>query len=235
MAGALPEPRAQAARQVGALHERGLGHTIGFGERPAVVVVDLITAFTDPAKPLGADLDAEIAQTLRVLDEVRARKLPVLFTGVAYDDPALADAGIWARKIPAQRTLRVGTRDVDLDPRLGRLTDEPLVRKKYASAFFGTDLLTRLKALRVDTLLMAGCTTSGCVRASAVDGLQNGFRVMVIREAVGDRVQAAHDQSLLDLQAKYADVVSVEEVLDYLRRLGIRGVTDSGTHQPTGA
>jgi maleamate amidohydrolase len=151
------------------------------------------------------------------LNEVRARNLPIFFTGVAYDDPALADAGIWVKKIPAQQTLRAGTRDVALDPRLGRLADEPLIRKKYASAFFGTDLLTRLKSLGVDTLIMAGCTTSGCVRASAVDGLQHGFRVMVVREAVGDRAPAAHEQSLLDIHAKYGDVVSVDEALSYIR------------------
>jgi nicotinamidase-related amidase len=106
---------------------------------------------------------------------------------------------------------------VELDPLLGRTDGEPLLRKKYASAFFGTDLLTRLQDAAVDTLLVAGCTTSGCVRATAVDGLQNGFRVMVIREAVGDRMRAAHEQSLYDLHAKYADVVSVEEVLHYLQ------------------
>jgi maleamate amidohydrolase len=221
---ASPEQRAKkVGLPVDALHERGIGHTIGFGERPAVVVVDLINAFTDPNRPLGADLDAEIGQTLRVLDEARARKLPILFTAVAYDDPGLADAGVWVKKIPAQRTLRAGTPDVELDPRLGRLESEPLLQKKYASAFFGTDLLTRLEALRVDTLLLAGCTTSGCVRASAVDGLQHGFRVMVIREAVGDRLQVAHDQSLLDLHAKYADVVSVDKVLEYLRRVSVPG------------
>jgi maleamate amidohydrolase len=154
------------------------------------------------------------------LNEVRARNLPIFFTGVAYDDPALADAGIWVKKIPAQQTLRAGTRDVALDPRLGRLADEPLIRKKYASAFFGTDLLTRLKSLGVDTLIMAGCTTSGCVRASAVDGLQHGFRVMVVREAVGDRAPAAHEQSLFDIHAKYGDVVSVDEALSYIRSRG---------------
>jgi nicotinamidase-related amidase len=151
-----------------------------------------------------------------VLDASRVRGLPVLFTSTAYEDPDLADAGIWPMKIPTQATLRAGTPNVELDPRLRRTAGEPVLKKKFASAFFGTDLLARLHVLGIDTLLVAGCTTSGCVRATAVDGLQNGFRVMVIREAVGDRLQAAHEQSLVDLHAKYADVVSVEQVLQYL-------------------
>ena len=194
-----------------------MGYTIGFGDKPALVVVDFSRAFTDPEMPLGAELDAELKQTVRVLDEARARRLPIFFTTVAYDDPNLADAGVWALKIKAQATLRAGTPNVDLDPRLGQTASEPVLKKKYASAFFGTDLLTRLTDVDVDTLLVAGCTTSGCVRATAVDGLQNGFRVMVIREAVGDRMRAAHEQSLYDLHLKYADVVSVDEVLDYLQ------------------
>jgi maleamate amidohydrolase len=198
------------------LYDRGFGHTIGFGENPAVLVVDFIRAFTDPDKALGADLETELEQTARVLTAAREGELPIFFTTVCYEDPP-TEAGIWARKIPAQRTLRAGTPEVEVDPRLRRQGGEPLLRKKFASAFFGTDLLDRLNALRIDTILLAGCTTSGCVRATAVDGLQHGFRVMVIREAVGDRVRAAHEQSLFDLHAKYADVVSVDEVLDHLR------------------
>ncbi len=196
-----------------------MGHTIGFGERPAVLVVDFIRGFTDARMPLGATFDAEIEQAVRVLDKARARERPILFTSVAYEDPDLADAGLWPKKIKAQGTLRAGSPDVELDARLRRASTEPLLQKKYASAFFGTHLLTRLNTLRVDTLLLAGCSTSGCVRATAVDGLQNGFRVMVIREAVGDRFPSAHEQSLFDLHAKYADVVSVEQVLQYLGAL----------------
>lgn len=116
--------------------------------------------------------------------------------------------------------LREGMPEVEVDPSLGRLPEEPVIAKKYASSFFGTDLLSRLNSLRVDTLLIAGCTTSGCVRATAVDAVQNGFRPMVVREAVGDRSQAAHDQSLFDLNAKYADVVGVEDALGYLSGVG---------------
>lgn len=200
--------------------ERGFGRTIGFGDRPAVLVIDFVRAFTNPDLPLGAPLDGPIAQTRRILDVARAANVPIFFTSVAYEDRDLSDAGIWAKKMAGLMTLRAGTPEVEVDPRLERRPEtEPVLFKKYASAFFGTDLLTRLNTRRVDTLILTGCTTSGCVRATAVDGLQNGFRVMVVREAVGDRARSAHEQSLFDLHQKYADVVSVDEVLAYLRRL----------------
>src|SRR4051812_18745232 len=198
------------------LEERGLGRELGFGRRPAVLAIDLVNAFTDPKLPLGADLDAVLEQTRRVLDQARAAGVPILFTTVAYDDTDLADAGLWAIKVPASATLRAGTPEVELDARLGRRADESVLVKKYASAFFGTDLVSRLNARSVDTIVIVGCTTSGCVRASAVDAIQNGFRPIVVREAVGDRDPGAHEQSLLDLQVKYADVVPVDSVLAHL-------------------
>lgn len=197
--------------------QRGFGRTIGFGTRPALIVIDLIGAFTDPGLPLGAPLGDVLRETGRLLAAAREAAAPVFFTSVAYEDRDLRDAGVWAAKMSGLMTLRAGTPEVDVDPRLGRLPAEPLIFKKYASAFFGTDLLSRLNTLRVDTLVISGCTTSGCVRATAVDAVQNGLRPMVARQAVGDRAVAAHEQSLFDLQAKYADVVTVDEVLDQLR------------------
>lgn len=191
--------------------KRGLTGELGFGERPAVLAADLINAFTDPRLPFGSDLDAVVKHARRVLDKARRARVPVVFTTVAYEDPA--DAGLWAVKIPASATLRAGSPEVELDARLGRRPDESVVVKRHASAFFGTDLASSLNALGVDTLVIVGCTTSGCVRASAVDAIQSGFRPMVVREAVGDRDPAAHEQSLFDLQAKYADVVSADVVL----------------------
>ena len=193
--------------------ERGLTRELGFGQRPAVLAIDLVNAFTDPRLPFGSDLDAVVEQARRVLDLGRRTGAPVLFTTVAYERPDLADAGLWALKVPASATLRAGSPEVELDGRLERREGESILLKKYASAFFGTDLVSRLNALRVDTLVLVGCTTSGCVRATAVDAIQNGFRPIVVREAVGDRDPAAHEQSLLDLQAKYADVVSADSVL----------------------
>ncbi|CAN5604693.1 N-carbamoylsarcosine amidohydrolase [soil metagenome] len=196
--------------------ERGFGRIIGFGQSPALLVIDLVRGFTDPALPLGAPLDDVLAATRQLLGACRKRGVPVFFTSVAYEEQDLADAGIWAKKMAGLMTLRAGMPEVEVDPRLGRRDDEPLLYKKYASAFFGTDLLTRLNTRRVDTLLRAGCTTSGCVRATAVDGVQHGLRVMVPREAVGDRAQAPHVQSLFDLHAKYADVIGLADALTYL-------------------
>jgi maleamate amidohydrolase len=198
------------------LEERGIGGRLGFGRRPAVLAIDLVNAFTDPRLPLGADLDAVVEQARRVLDRARGAGVPILFTTVAYDDTDLADAGLWALKVPASASLRAGTPEVEIDARLGRRADESVLVKKYASAFFGTDLVSRLNAREVDTLVIVGCTTSGCVRASAVDAIQNGFRPIVVPEAVGDRDPGAHEQSLLDLQAKYADVLPVDSVLAHL-------------------
>ncbi len=199
--------------------KRGFSRVIGFGERPAVLVIDIIGAFTDPKLPLGANLDAVIEQTKRVLAPARAAEVPVFFSTVAYEDKDLRDAGVWALKQAGVMTLRAGTPEVEVDARLARRPGEPVILKKYASVFFGTDLVTRLHTLKIDTLILTGCTTSGCVRATAVDGLQYGFRVMVAKEAVGDRAAPAHEQSLFDLNAKYADVVPVDQVLAYLSKL----------------
>lgn len=197
---------------------RGFGRTIGFGESPAIVVIDLIGAFTNPEMPLGAPLDTVIEQTRMILDIARVRGLPIFYTSIAYEEVDLRDAGIWASKMEGLMTLRAGISEVEVDPRLARKSTEALIFKKYASAFYGTDLSTRLNTLRVDTLVITGCTTSGCVRATAVDALQGGFRPIIAKEAVGDRSAAAHNQSLFDLQAKYADVMSVDEVLRRLAK-----------------
>lgn len=195
---------------------RGFGQTIGFGRSPAVLVIDMIRAFSDPAMMLGANLDDEIAATRTLLAAARKSGWPVIFSTVAYDDLDFKDAGIWALKQKGVMTLRAGTPEVELDPRLSREAGDSWLVKKYASCFFGTDLPSRLVSRGVDTLLLAGCTTSGCVRATAVDACQNGFRPMVVRECVGDRSRAAHEQSLFDLQAKYADVVGLDDACRYL-------------------
>jgi maleamate amidohydrolase len=197
--------------------ERGFGLRMGFGERPAVVVVDFVNAFTDPAMPLGAEVGPQIAATQRLLAAARDAGVPIFYTTIHYE-PDMADAGVWRLKQAGLVSLQAGTPAVELDPRLERRDGEQVIVKKYASAFFGTDFLSRLNAFRVDTLLIAGCTTSGCVRATAVDAVQLGIRPIVIAEAVGDRAEAAHRQSLFDLDQKYADVVSLAEVLAYVAK-----------------
>ena len=198
---------------------RGFGRRIGFGERPAVLVIDLARAFADPAIALGASLDDVIGQTNRVIDAAHAAKAPVLLSVVAYEGPEFTDAGVWRFKMTGLSALRAGSPGVEVDPRVRRLPGDPVIVKKFASFFFGTDLVSRLTAAHIDTVIVAGCTTCGCVRATVVDAMQFGFRPIVAREAVGDRSENAHQQSLFDMDAKYADVLGVDEVLRYLQGL----------------
>ena len=213
---AMSEPRASDEQF---FRERGFGRRIGFGRRPAVLVVDLTRAFTDAARPLGANLDQQVDATNRILAAARRKKVPVFFSSVRYDDPEMRDAGIWALKQAGTASLVAAGDGPELDPRLAVEPGESLFYKKYASCFFGTDLASRLVNAGVDTLLITGTSTSGCVRASAVDACQLGFRPIVVREGVGDRSTAAHEQSLFDLDAKYADVVALDACLAYLADL----------------
>jgi maleamate amidohydrolase len=199
--------------------QRGFGQKLGFGHQPALLIVDMAKAFTNPGMPLGSNLDKQIEAIQQLLRAAHDRGAPVIFSTVSYEDENLKDAGIFGMKQKGSASLRAGTEGVQIDPRLDFRPGDSLIVKKYASCFFGTDLISRLNVRGADTLIITGCTTSGCVRASAVDACQNGFRPMVVREAVGDRSQAAHDQSLFDLNAKYADVVSLEETLRYLNSL----------------
>jgi maleamate amidohydrolase len=199
---------------------RGFGQTIGFGERPALIVIDMINAFTRPEQPLGADLSTQLAAQVPLIDVAHERDIPVIFSTVIYNDADLKDAGIWALKMKGTLSLKAGTDLTDVDKTLDMRPNDSLLVKKYASCFFGTDLVPRLMSQRVDTLIITGCTTSGCVRATAVDALQNGFRPVVVREAVGDRSVSAHEQSLFDMNAKYADVCSLDDTLQYMRTVG---------------
>jgi maleamate amidohydrolase len=200
--------------------QRGFGIKIGFGERPALIVIDMINGFTDATMPLGAKLDTQIEAQTPLVRIAHERRIPVLFSTVIYEEADAKDAGIWGLKMKGSLTLAAGSEAIKVDRRLDMQPDDILLVKKYASCFFGTDLVPRLNSRRVDTLIITGCTTSGCVRATAVDAVQNGFRPMVVREAVGDRSVAAHEQSLFDLNAKYADVVSLDETLHYLKTVG---------------
>jgi maleamate amidohydrolase len=200
--------------------QRGFGQKIGFGERPALIIIDMIKAFTNPDMPLGANLDSQLAATKPLLDVAHERAIPVIFSTVIYYDADIKDAGLWGIKMKGSLSLKAGTDATNVDPRLDMRASDSLLVKKYASCFFGTDLVPRLMSQRVDTLIITGCTTSGCVRATAVDAVQNGFRPIVVREAVGDRSVAAHDQSLFDLNAKYADVCSLDETMQYLKTVG---------------
>ena len=199
-------------------HEKGFGRRVGFGQRPALLAVDFITGFTDLRSPLAGELDSQVEATNALLEPARAAGIPVIFSTVAYD-AELQEAGIWIRKIPSNAWLVEGSEWVEVDKRLNQHPNETTLVKKYASCFFGTDLAARLVSRRVDTLIITGCTTSGCVRATAVDSCSYGFHTIVVEEAVGDRAALPHAASLFDIDAKYGDVVGLEEALGYLRGL----------------
>jgi maleamate amidohydrolase len=194
---------------------KGLGGRVGFGERPAVVVVDFIRGFTETDSPFGSDLDVEVKAARELLDAARRSDVPVIFSTIVYD-PSLRDAGLWVRKITCNQYLVEGSEWTHVDPRLERQSGETLVTKKYASCFFGTDLMSQLQTLGVDTVFLVGTTTSGCVRATAVDSCSLGLHTIVVEDAVGDRARLPHLAALFDIDSKYGDVVSLEKALDHL-------------------
>ena len=196
---------------------RGFAGRVGFGRRPAILIIDFIKAFTQSNSPLAADLGPQITAATELLRVGRKAGTPIVFTTVEYD-PSLKDAGLFVHKVSGLKWLVTGSPWVELHPALRRRKGELVIKKKYASAFFGTGLSSFLATQRVDTVIVGGCTTSGCVRATVVDALQYGLHAIVPREAVGDRAQQPHEASLFDIDMKYGDVVSLRKVLDYLRR-----------------
>lgn len=190
------------------------GH-LPFGERPALLIVDYVMAYLDPSSPLYAGVEDALASTERLLAAARAAAIPVYFTNVVYE-PGGANGGLFYRKIPALRVFDAGSPLGAFPASLEPLAGETVISKQYASAFFGTPLASLLAAMGVDTLLIAGLSTSGCVRASALDALQSGFAPFVVRDACGDRHPAPHEANLFDLQAKYAEVISESEAIDRL-------------------
>jgi len=209
----------EAAKEVYA--RAGLGASVTLGSRPCVLVIDFSCGFTDPACALGSDLTPQVEATRRLLDAARARGLPAVFTTIGFD-ASLKDGGLWLQKVPTLGDLQMGGRWVEIDERLGRREDETVIVKKGASGFFGTNLASVLVTQGVDTVILCGATTSGCVRATAIDLLQWGWPTLVPRECVGDRAQAPHDANLFDIQAKYADVVGVEDALAYVESVPSR-------------
>jgi len=203
----------------------GLGASVTLGARPSVLVIDFSCGFTDPECALGSDLTPQIEATRRLLDAAREKGLPVVFTTIGFD-ASLKDGGLWLQKVPTLGDLQMGGHWVEIDDRLGRRDDETVIVKKGASGFFGTNLASVLVSQGVDTVILCGATTSGCVRATAVDLLQYGWPTLVPRECVGDRAQAPHDANLFDIQAKYADVVSVDEAIAYVE--GVPAAVEAG-------
>jgi maleamate amidohydrolase len=210
---------AEYERFAEAMRAGGFAKRTGIGRAPAIVVVDLIRGFTEPAAPQGTDLfDPAVLGSRALLDVARPAGVPVVLVTSGYDDRCL-EGGAWERKV-SHHGLQHGTEWVEVDPRLGQVATDQVVSKRYPSAFFGTDLASRLVAQGVDTVLITGASTSGCVRATAVDACCHGFRTIVVADAVADRSPLPHVANLFDIDMKYGDVVSLEEATAHLRSLG---------------
>lgn len=190
-------------------------HSVGLGARPGLLLVDMVRGFTDPQCPLGAECPDVIEANRQLLEAFRACGLPVFFTTVVYRRED--QARVFRKRIEALNVLTPDSQWVKVDPALTPLPGEQLIEKQWASSFFATDLHSRLQAEHVDSLVVTGLTTSGCVRATVVDALQYEYPVVVPREAVGDRNSQAHEANLHDMHAKYADVQSLEHVLENLK------------------
>jgi nicotinamidase-related amidase len=198
----------------------GFGGSLPFGRRPALLVIDFVRAYLVPGSPLYAGVEGARDACIDLLAACRAAKLPIVHTNVVYQ-PGGRDGGVFFRKVPALSCFESGAKPelAAFAEGLEPLPGETVISKQYASAFFGTSLASTLTALNVDTVLIAGLSTSGCVRASAVDCCQHGFVPVVVRDAVGDRAPGPHEANLFDLQAKYAEVADLATVRRYLASL----------------
>jgi maleamate amidohydrolase len=198
---------------------KGFLRSVGFGRKPCILVVDLTNGFTDPGSPLGSELSPVIAANNELLEVARARGIPVIFSVVSYDHPR--EAGLWMKKVPSLGILATGSGTERIDERLHPRPDEQVLVKKYGSCFFGTALASQFTATAIDTVIVTGVSTSGCVRATVVDAMQHGFRPIIPREAVGDRSSEQHEANLFDMEAKYGDVLGLAKVKDYLQTVSV--------------
>lgn len=215
----LPVAPPKEVEQARSVYERsGIGSRVGFGSRPALLIVDFQRGFTDPSCPVGSELSKEIIATKSLVDLIRKKQLPVAFTAVGFDASG-RDGATWLCKMPGLAVLAEHSKWCEIDARLKPGAGEPVWIKRASSAFFGTPIIPFLTASRVDTLILTGCVTSGCIRATAVDAVSFGYRTIVPAECVGDRAEGPHTWSLFDIDSKYADVEPLARVLAYLNAL----------------
>ncbi|MEM8685162.1 MAG: isochorismatase family protein [Pseudomonadota bacterium] len=199
-------------------YARGFDGSLGFGRKPALILVDYVNAYFVEDSPLYAGVESALANTMILLDRSRESGVPIIYTRVVYE-PGGANGGVFYRKLPALSVFDEGNPLGDWAPGVSPREDELVVSKQYPSAFFATGLDQRLQALDIDTLIITGVTTSGCVRATCVDAMSYGFAPIVVSDACGDRHETPHQANLFDMQAKYADVVDSDAVLHYLETL----------------
>ena len=185
-------------------------NSTGLGSSPALVVVDMCRGFIDPSSPLGFQCDELIQANIKLVDKFKQMNLPVIFTTTIYRD--ISEASVFRSKIPALNILKPGSEETSFLAELSPDSKDILIEKKFASSFFGTNLADDLRRMNVDSVVISGVTTSGCVRATALDSLQNNFLTTVAEDCVGDRDLNAHRANLFDLQSKYADVVLSDKI-----------------------
>lgn len=192
--------------------------SLGFGDRPALILIDFVQAYFEESSPFFANVEGTLESALRIREAAREAAVPVIYTNVVYQTDGL-DGGVFFRKVPALQAFVAGNPLGGWPDGLLPASDEVVMSKQYPSAFFGTSLAAMLTASKVDTLIITGLTTSGCVRATCVDAVSSGFIPIVVSDACGDRHEAPHQANLFDMQAKYADVVDEQAVLTELKRL----------------
>ena len=202
----------------GIYRERGFQRRVGFGRRPALLHIDLANAWTRPGHAFSCDGMDTIIPAVQALNEAgRAKGIPIVYTTTAYEDVEgpNSDMGLWVHKIPVE-LLQLGTDAVEIDERIAPQAGELVIVKKRASGFHGTHLSSYLNAQGVDTVIITGVTMAGCVRHTTEDAIAEGFRPIVVREAVGDRVPGVVEWNLFDIDAKFGDVEPLERVLEHL-------------------
>ena len=194
---------------------------IGFGRRCALLVIDFMKGYTTSGSALYAPGVVSAVQESRdVLRAARETGVPIIHTIIRYHSSDFVDGGTWLRKAPVMRSMVDGNPDAEICDEVLPLESELVIRKQYASCFFGTSLAATLTAQAIDTVVMIGCSTSGCIRASAVDATQHGFRTIVLRECVGDRHPGPHEANLFDIDSKYGDVIPKAEAIAQFRWQG---------------
>ncbi len=208
-------------QDLSANYKKAYDGRLGFGKRPALILVDFVQAYFDENCALYAGVEDAFESALRVRKLARAAAIPVIYTNVVYQADG-ADGGVFFRKAPVLKNFIVGSRMGDWPSELQPANNELVISKQFPSAFFGTSLASTLHDKGIDTLIITGVTTSGCIRATCVDAMSHGFIPIVVADACGDRHEAPHEANLFDMNAKYADVVSESETIEFLQKLAQR-------------
>ena len=191
---------------------------VGFGKRPAMLLIDFVEAYFDKSCPLYANVEENLESALRIREQARSAGVPIIYTNVVYHED-MSDAGVFYKKVKVLENMKRGSPMGAWPKGLETADEELVISKQYPSAFFGTSLASTLASKQIDSVIITGLTTSGCIRASCVDACSHGFIPIIVADACGDRDEAPHQANLFDMNAKYGDVVSESEIKDYLKTL----------------